>query len=311
MPCFHNRRADDHPHFSKVHLISLLYMLSIITHAFFILLSPGLRIIGRWDTLLYYCTGAACFWISICLRGLNEIFYDRQERSGGYTFIQCLQYCICCPIAWPMILFVKTLRVVLIPLDALLSLGFCILSRANGSREFDSFVLCSTLITNQTEQAYFNQLSLSGKYYNLIASLVGGGRWIINTLPHIEHDYEKAFGRFIIAEELFQNLGAFLMSASFLMEGTSFPRYFSCRSCDHIIDNIAIASILLSVLSACVETGCYFSYLSNWGEHELSRRSMSATTRTRIDEEWDDEEQESTAFLGEGIEIPERPNTRC
>jgi len=279
--------------------------ITILTHVYFLALSEGLQGIHRSDILYHYLTGCAFLFISIILRALNEIFYDNPDNTWSlYCSIECLQYCICCQVAWPSILFFKVLRVLVIPIDALISFGFSIFAhmKAGDSGERRSFVLCSMLMTNDVERAYFDQLSLPAKYWNLIASLVGGGRWIIYTLPHVRHIYHKSLGHSILMETTLQNIGVFMMASSSMMQnGIS---RFSCRSCNHNIEFAMILSMIFAVISAVIEIVQCLDYLKEWNGGMV----VTNTDCGISDEKWlsDETENESAAFLSTGIEILEQ-----
>ena len=54
------------------------------------------------------------------------------------------------------------------------------------------------------------------KYANLLSSMTGGGRWIILNLRYLSsenfNEVNAIFGKTILAEEIFENIGGILMS---------------------------------------------------------------------------------------------------
>ena len=106
-------------------------------------------------------------------------------------------------------------------------------------------------------------------YFQMVASFVGGGRWIANAINHVNrvnnvdrvdhvednntttHKYDPWLGRAVMVEELCENIGGIIMSFIVIASGDS--------------NNwIAIFSIIMTAISLLYKTATYIAILDNW-----------------------------------------------
>ena len=199
---------------------------------------------------------------------------------------------------WPYIFLFKAFRVALIPFDCVLSMGYNS-GRTDGNIEdlnrcANSFLRIK--MVREEEGEYFDQLfvdvplfvdrksafgdnecdtvpSLLGMYFQMVASLMGGGRWIAIALHRVGDNntdkYGQWLGMVIILEELSENVGGIIMSLVPLVYGS--------------YDGIAVFSIIMAVISFMYETATYIAILDNWkaGGQEYAPTVNSIKKRRR------------------------------
>lgn len=196
---------------------------------------------------------------------------------------------------WPFVMFIKVFRVALIPTDFLLSLGYfiekskwesmvCRMMLGPIEKEiFDKYnkedrTQDATNETNEIDETneesgetqhifkkpqMLTMAQVLTKYANLLSSMTGGGRWIILNLRYLSsenfNEVNAIFGKTILAEEIFENIGGILMSIAVIQ----YCHYYYCYDEGNI--GFSIFSLLIAGISLFVETGHYIAKAENWG----------------------------------------------
>ena len=106
--------------------ISLLYILDKTSDAFVIITS--------WMNGPVWLTGFIIFLLSIALRMLNECDYYRGAEPQLRGVQRSLDSLIATPFVWIVIFLFKVIRVVFVPFDIFLSIGYYM-----GTGNYDTF----------------------------------------------------------------------------------------------------------------------------------------------------------------------------